>query len=257
MASTTALFLFCLSSSFLAIASSDKSPPMNLTIVNNCPFTIWPAIQPNSGQAILQNGGFSLETLAFRSFVVPSHDWTGRIWARTGCSIDSKGKFECITGDCGDHVECGSRGGASPATLAQIQLYHSDDQKDLTSYGISLVDGFNIPVSLTPHQGRGHCPVVGCNIDLLATCPKSLQLKTIPGRGKEVVMGCRSGCGAFGTDELCCRNMYNSPKTCRASSYSNFFKTACPSAFTFAHDTPATAVDDCVSPRELKLIFCN
>jgi hypothetical protein len=33
--------------------------------------------------------------------------------------------------------------------------------------------------------------------------------------------------------------MYNSPRTCRASKYLEFFKRECPHAFTYAHDNPS------------------
>lgn len=74
--------------------------------------------------------------------------------------------------------------------------------------------------------------------------------------GHGPVVGCKSGCEAFGTDELCCRSHYNSPQTCRASSFSEFFKHACPATFTYAHDSPSL-MHDCSSPRELKVIFCH
>ncbi|GFQ02710.1 osmotin-like protein, partial [Phtheirospermum japonicum] len=69
------------------------------------------------------------------------------------------------------------------------------------------------------------------------------------------VVGCKSGCVAFGTDELCCRNHYNSPRTCRATSYSEFFKHACLTTFTYAHDS-LSLIHDYLAPRELKVIFC-
>ncbi|WP_369333995.1 thaumatin family protein, partial [Vibrio vulnificus] len=76
-----------------------------------------------------------------------------------------------------------------------------------------------MPLTITPHEGKGVCPVVGCRVNLLDTCPEKLRVLK---HGR--VVGCKSGCEAFGTDELCCRNHYNSPQTCRASSYSEFFK---------------------------------
>ena len=60
----------------------------------------------------------------------------------------------------------------------------------------------------------------------------------------------------FGTNELCCRNAYNSPAACRPSKYSDFFKSECPQAFTYAHDSPSLT-HQCSVPRELKVIFCH
>ena len=224
-------------------------PELILTLVNNCPFTIYPAIQPNAGHPVLENGGFPLKTLTHCSFRAPDQQWSGRIWGRTGCA-HSNGKFQCATGDCNSRIECNGLGGAPPATLAQITLHHG--QNDFSSYGVSLVDGFNLPMTVTPHEGKGVCPVVGCRADLLATCPDELKFRSPAGH----VVGCKSGCEAFRTDELCCRNHYNSPQTCRASSFSEFFKHVCPATFTYAHDSPLL-MHECSSPRELKVIFCH
>ncbi|EPS68133.1 hypothetical protein M569_06639, partial [Genlisea aurea] len=223
---------------------------LTLTVVNNCPFTIWPAIQPNAGHPALERGGFALPTLTHRSFPAPDAHWSGRIWARTRCEY-RQGRFSCLTGDCGGRLECDGAGGSGPATLAQVSLHHGGEGEDYSSYGVSLVDGFNLPATVTPHEGKGTCPVVGCRADLLKTCPEALQV-----RGGGEVVGCKSGCAAFGTDELCCRNRFNSPGTCRESSYSLFFKHSCPATFTYAHDSPSL-MHQCSGPRELKLIFCH
>ena len=226
-------------------------PELIITLVNNCPFTIYPAIQPNAGHPVLEKGGFPLQTLTHRSFRAPDQLWSGRIWGRTGCA-HSNGKFHCVTGDCNSRIECNGLGGATPATLAQITIHHG--HKDFSSYGVSLVDGFNLPMTVTPHEGKGVCPVVGCRANLLATCPEKLQFRSLGRHGH--VVGCKSGCEALGTDELCCRNHYNSPQTCRASTFSEFFKHACPATFTYAHDSPSL-MHECSSPRELKVIFCH
>lgn len=244
----TASFLLLLISSAVA-ADTGR---LFLTVVNHCPFTVWPAIQPNAGHPVLEKGGFALPTNSHRSFFPPSTRWSGRIWGRTGCYHHNDGKFSCVTGDCGNRLECNGLGGATPASLAQFDLHHGG-HLDLSSYGVSLVDGFNVPMTVTPHEGRGVCPVVGCREDLIKTCPSHLQLRS--GHGGHVV-ACKSGCEAFRTDELCCRNHYNSPQTCKASSHSLFFKHACPSTMTFAHDSPSL-MHDCSSPRELKVIFCH
>ncbi|CAN6442575.1 unnamed protein product [Victoria cruziana] len=233
---------------FLSFLVLTGASPLVLTVVNNCPFTVWPGIQPNSGHDVLERGGFALETLQHRTFHVPDRHWSGRIWGRTGCHYSHAG-FRCATGDCGGRIECGGAGGAAPATLAQFSVHHP--HTDLSSYSVSLVDGFNLPMTVTPHEGKGACPVVGCRANLLETCPAALRAE----HGGKVV-GCRSGCEAFGSDELCCRGHFNSPATCRASTYSEFFKHLCPATFTYAHDSPSLT-HQCASPRELKVIFCH
>lgn len=234
----------------LAVAAAEY-PPMLFTIVNNCPFPVWPAILPNTGHEVLEGGGFELGPLTHRSFPAPTTHWAGRVWGRTGCYHGRGGHFTCATGDCGGRLQCAGLGGAVPATLAQLSLHHAG-HLDKTAYSVSLVDGFNLPMTVTPHEGRGVCPVVGCRADLLPSCPRALQLKS----PSQHVVGCKSGCVAFGTDELCCRNKYSSPGTCRSSSYSQYFKQACPSSYTYPHDNPSL-VHDCAAPKELKIIFCH
>ncbi|CAL4953741.1 unnamed protein product [Urochloa decumbens] len=257
MASSSPKLLLLLATSLLAcgglpvLVAADYAP-MTLTVVNNCPFPVWPGIQANSGHDILEGGGFFLPSLSHKSFPAPTHPWSGRIWARTGCTPGSGAQLHCATGDCGGRLQCGGLGGAAPATLAQVNLHHNSD--DQASYGVSVVDGFNVGLSVTPHEGRGNCPVLACRKDLTQTCPGELQVRSPAGGG--AVVACKSGCEAFRTDELCCRNMYNSPRTCRASKYSEFFKRECPQAFTYAHDSPSLT-HQCAAPRELKVIFCH
>lgn len=248
--------LALLSLLFLACtAGTSAYAPMTLTVVNNCPYTIWPAIQPSAGSGVLEGGGFELSSLAYRSFPVPDAPWSGRIWARTGCRTSQAGRFTCATGDCGGLLQCQGAGGAPPASLAQLNL-HQSGAADHVSYGVSFVDGFNVPMTITPHLGQGQCPVVGCKAQLLDTCPTALQHRSAVGGGGGSVLGCKSGCLAFNTDELCCRGRCNSPRTCRPSSYSTYFKTACPDTYTYAYDSPAVP-QDCAAPGELKVIFCH
>ncbi|KAI3926591.1 hypothetical protein MKW92_008185 [Papaver armeniacum] len=258
MASSSAstLSLLILSLTFFLslnlITIQTQASNMILTVVNNCPFTIWPAIQPNYGHPVLEKGGFALHTLSHKSFAAPAQHWSGRIWARTGCTYTHTGQFSCATGGCGGKLECDGLGGAAPATLAQFTLHHG--HSDLSSYSVSLVDGFNLPMTVTPHEGRGTCPVVGCKADLLSTCPEKLKMRCPAGHGP--VVGCMSGCEAVGSDQMCCRNHYNSPQTCKETEFSLFFKHACPATFTYAHDSPSLS-HDCSAPRELKVIFCH
>ncbi|XP_044318506.1 osmotin-like protein, partial [Triticum aestivum] len=192
----------------------------------------------------------SSSSLPHRSFPAPTHAWSGRIWARTSCvPTGGAGQLCCATGDYGGWLHCGGLGGVAPATLARVSLHHGGDNQ--SSYGVSIVDGFNMGMSVTPHEGRGNCPVLACRKDLTQTCPGELQVRAAAGGG---VAACKSGCLAFGTDELCCHNAYNSPAACRPSKYSDFFKSECPQAFTYAHDNPSLT-HQCSASCELKVIF--
>jgi len=107
--------------------------PMTLTVVNNCPYPVWPGIQANSGHDVLEGGGFFLPPLSHKSFPAPAHPWSGRIWARTVCA-GAGAQLHCATGDCGGRLQCGGLGGAAPATLAQVNLHHGNGNNDQTSY---------------------------------------------------------------------------------------------------------------------------
>ncbi|GFP96735.1 osmotin-like protein [Phtheirospermum japonicum] len=51
-----------------------------------------------------------------------------------------------------------------PRHPSAVLLHHSG--ADLSSYDVSLVDGFNVPMIVTPHEGKGRCSVVGCRANL-------------------------------------------------------------------------------------------
>lgn len=87
---------------------------------------------------------------AAQALKVPD-DWcSGRIWARTKCSSAS-GAFTCESGDCGPSVQC-SGTGRPPATLAEFTLGGAPGATADT-YDISLVDGYNVGVKVTPVGG--------------------------------------------------------------------------------------------------------
>jgi hypothetical protein len=55
--------------------------------------------------------------------------------------------------------------GVPPATLAEFTL--SSDPTVPDNYDVSLVDGYNLPMSLTNNKG---CPVGLCGVDLGPNC---------------------------------------------------------------------------------------
>ncbi|GKA45778.1 reverse transcriptase domain-containing protein, partial [Tanacetum coccineum] len=68
----------------------------NITIVNECPITVWPVIL---GDPSVNSTGFELTKGSSRLFQAPEH-WAGRIWGRTGCNFNRPGHASCKTGDC-------------------------------------------------------------------------------------------------------------------------------------------------------------
>uniref|UniRef100_A0A7N0SVZ5 Thaumatin-like protein n=1 Tax=Kalanchoe fedtschenkoi TaxID=63787 RepID=A0A7N0SVZ5_KALFE len=134
-----------------------------------------------------------------------------------------KEKGRCESGDCGGSLYCEGRGGQPPASLFEITVAADQDY-----YDVSLVDGYNLPMSVSVSRG---CRWVGCVKDLNSICPGELRVWS-GGR----VVGCKSACMAFNTDWDCCRGAFGSPDTCKPTRYSRIFKGACPSAYSYAYD---------------------
>ncbi|XP_021666911.2 pathogenesis-related thaumatin-like protein 3.5 isoform X2 [Hevea brasiliensis] len=208
------------------------------TIINHCEETIWPAITPGEN---FNGGGFVLKPGQSIVFNAPV-GWIGRIWGRTGCNFDKNGNGSCQTGACGTSLTC-KASGQTPASLAEFTLSATD------YYDVSLVDGFNLPLVVTPINGQGNCSIAGCDMDLRSNCPTELALKS---KGK--VIGCRSACDVFNSDEYCCRGVYGNPVICQPTYYSKKFKEACPTAYSYAYDDP-TSIFTC-SGTDYVITFC-
>ncbi|XP_043712451.1 pathogenesis-related thaumatin-like protein 3.5 [Telopea speciosissima] len=202
----------------------------SFTVANNCPHTIWPGTLAGAGTPQLPMTGFELES--GRSVDIPAVPrWSGRIWARTGCSFDDTGNGTCQTGDCGGRLECNGNGAEPPASLFEITLGNGND-KDF--YDVSIVDGYNLPLVAIPNGVYGVCNATGCVTDLNLGCPKELQV--VDGAETGGVVACKSACEAFGLDQYCCSGEFANPTACRPSFYSTIFKQACPRAYSYAFD---------------------
>nr|GEX93977.1 hypothetical protein [Tanacetum cinerariifolium] len=102
-------------------------------------------------------------------------------------------------GDCGSgQVACNGAGAKPPATLAEFTIGGSGG-KDF--YDVSLVDGFNLPVSIVPNGG---CATADCPVDINARCPSQFALRN----GAGATIGCRSACEQFGTPQYCCTGLF-------------------------------------------------
>lgn len=134
------------------------------TITNNCPYTIWPGTLSGSGSPPLPTTGFRLDSgQMIKLTSVPG--WSGRIWARTGCTFDATGIGKCETGDCGGRLECDGNGAAPPTSLFEITLGKGNEQD---FYDVSMVDGYNLPLLVQPRgvYGSGVCNATGCVTDI-------------------------------------------------------------------------------------------
>ena len=100
----------------------------------------------------------------------------------------------------------------------------------------------------------------GCLVDLNGACPADLRVMAAstgtgaaaPGGGP---VACRSACEAFGSPQYCCSGAYGNPNTCRPSTYSQFFKNACPRAYSYAYDD-STSTFTCTAGTNYAITFC-
>ncbi|WOL07311.1 kinesin-4-like [Canna indica] len=244
-----------LSPSIAKLRDPIKSPrarAARFTLANNCQHTVWPGALSGAGTAPLSTTGFVLQKGETRTVDAPAA-WSGRFWGRTLCAADSSGKFSCGTGDCGSgSVECSGGGAAPPATLAEFTLNGSGG---MDFYDVSLVDGYNLPMLVVPQGGAGNCSATGCLADLNGLCPTDLKVVLSTSDGGSESVACKSACEAFGSPQYCCSGEYGNPSTCKPSSYSQFFKNACPRAYSYAYDD-ASSTFTCAAGGDYLITFC-
>lgn len=219
------------------------------TFVNKCDYTVWPGILSNADSPPLSTTGFTLQKGESKSITAPT-SWGGRFWGRTLCSQDSTGKFSCVTGDCGSNkIECSGSGAAPPASLAEFKL---DGSGGLDFFDVSLVDGYNLPLLVVPQGGTGqNCTSTGCVADLNGSCPSELKVTSAD---SDDSVACKSACEAFNKPQYCCSGAYATPDTCKPSTYSQIFKSACPHAYSYAYDDK-TSTFTCAS-ADYTISFC-
>ncbi|PVG04006.1 thaumatin-like protein [Serendipita vermifera] len=233
------------------------------TVYNACPFTIWPAVftDLNVGSAVPNvPTGWEAPAWSVRTFSVPNNWRAGRIWGRRNCNFSTNpGPTSCKTGGCNGGLLCDSRTGTGvpPATLAEFTLSASDG---LDWYDVSLVDGYNLPMRISPTQG---CPVADCPVDLGPNCPAPLRGPT---DSTGFPLGCRSACeanlsGNPANSPNCCSGQYSTPATCPASgvAYYSYFKNNCPRSYAYAYDeSSGTALWTCPSSKnaDYTITFC-
>lgn len=246
---------------FLLLSGISGALCTTFTLVNSCSYGVWPGVSPDAGQPSLAAGGFSLAP-GQTTVLNPPAGWSGRFWGRTGCAFDaSTGLGSCATGDCGGVLECNGAGGSPPVTLAEFTLGDTD------FYDVSLVDGYNLPLTVSSSGGTAgaaaaassstpSCATAGCTSNaLLASggggCPEQLVQMDSAGQ----VVACRSACDAFADPQYCCTGAFSTPKTCGPSSYSQLFKSACPTAYSYAYDDPSSTFT-CSGASDYTITFC-
>ncbi|KAL6650319.1 hypothetical protein ACP70R_009244 [Stipagrostis hirtigluma subsp. patula] len=226
----------------------------SFVFTNGCQYPVWVGALHGATSPPLARSGFYLPPSATFQLAAPSSgSWSGNFWARTGCAVDSAtGRFSCATADCGSgDVTCDGRGPAPPVSLVEVTLA-APGSGGQDFYDVSLVDGFNVPVRVAPSGGAGDCRPAACAGDVNAMCPSDLCVVAASGGG---VVACRSACNAYGSPRYCCTGEYGKPAACGPTNYSQVFKSACPTAYSYAYDD-ASSTFTCAGASSYDITFC-
>ncbi|KAG6624815.1 pathogenesis-related thaumatin-like protein 3.5 [Carya illinoinensis] len=235
---SSTLFHFLLLFSFGTMASAAI-----FTVQNQCSYTVWPAIISEDGPT-LGDGGFTLAP-GKSVHLTAEPGWSGRLWARTGCDFDVSGNGTCLTGDCGSLICAGA--GETPVTIVEFTIASGTTYNDF--YDVSLVDGYNVGIGVKATGGTGDCRFAGCVADLNGHCPPDLQVIS-----SGSVVACKSACEAFKEAQFCCTDDYSTPQTCSPTQYSELFKKACPTAYSYAYDDDSSTLT--CSGSDYMITFC-
>ncbi|KAF8315121.1 Osmotin thaumatin-like protein [Clavulina sp. PMI_390] len=225
-------------SALAALALAAAAEARTFTVYNGCPFTIWPAMftDLNVGSAVpSHSNGWEAAAYTHVTFTVPNNWTAGRIWGRRNCNFSSNpGPNSCLDGGCNGGLVCDPHTGTGvpPATLAEFTLSASDG---LDYYDVSLVDGYNLPVSITSSAGFH---IANCGVDLGPNCPANLKG---PYDSTGFPVGCKSDClvdSNPGNSPSCCSGSHNTPATCPPSGvpHYSYFKNNCPNSYVYAYD---------------------
>jgi hypothetical protein len=110
---------------------------------------------PTLGASQLELAQGASATVCFQAPVAgQSTQWSGNLWARTGCDASGQG---CATGECGSASgqPCPvGHGGAPPVALAEFTLSNQSVANPASDfYDVSIINGINVPVSMAPFPG--------------------------------------------------------------------------------------------------------
>lgn len=206
--------------------------PRAFTVTNNCAQTVWAAALPSTTFP----GGMVAMTPGYSFRVAVDNGWSGRIWGKTQCAT-SGGKLTCASDPF-------------PSSLAEFTLTKTLPT-GLDFYDLSLVDGFNLPIAIT---ALGHAPDPAhpyncgdpaCSQNLNGTCPQALQ-DTV---GAQVIACANDECKVLGDNDA------SSPDCVYPNQYTEFFKTACPTAYSYPFDDP-TSTFTCAGLNDYAIVFC-
>ncbi|RXK38155.1 hypothetical protein M231_04529 [Tremella mesenterica] len=230
-----------------------------VTVKNSCGGTVYAAYAGQGGQVTGVNGavapgGWEMAGGASTVLNVPEGWHNARIWARTGCQSGGGG---CQVGACkSGSVTCdGAEYGTTGATLAEFTLVPTYE-----TYDVSMVDGYNIPMAITPSGGTsGTCSVASCGTttDILTDCDPNLVFP----KGSSEIWSCQSACGAgieFASLHTGTFDPANSPTCCNGNwandcptsniPYYAALKENCQMGYVYAKDDANNGALNCNGP---------
>lgn len=218
----------------MAPPSAPTAAPLShkFTFKNSCDETVWVGSFGQNGTPALNGGGWEMKKGDHLDVQVPIGN-SGRIWPRTECTFDASGNCPpgvncCKTGGCleADNktfgLEC-AQTGVPPASLMEWTLDATSGNGPIDYYDMSLVDGWSVPLSMTPVAGSFNqtpdpgigswwCEVDGCS-NGMPVCPDAYKVDGSP-------LSCWSPCmaaknaGSADATKLCCTCSLTDPITC-------------------------------------------
>ncbi|KAK2979928.1 hypothetical protein RJ640_002189 [Escallonia rubra] len=211
----------------------------SLELTNGCTSTVWPGVVSGHGTPPLTVTIFTLEPGESASLFIPA-SWSGLLWARTLCSYDLTGRFNCLNGDCGTgSEECASVQTVPPVTVA---MFNMGGNGGLDFYGVSAAHGYNLAILVVPQgDDEGNCMATAC-VDA-------------PDGPSETGSASTTTCFAFGDPENCCSGAYAPPGTCKPSYYSSYFGSRCPWAYVDDDGKEENRTFAC-SRADYRITFC-
>jgi hypothetical protein len=215
----------------------------NVTVKNNCSYTVYPGIYPAS----YDNGGWEMTAGSSVSFTL-ANGWNGRIWGRIGCN--SASPAVCYTGSCGGTgLQCAGTTGVAGTSLAEFNL----DASGTDYYDVSYVDGFDNPIGVEVSNSSCVSPNT-CTSAPVSDCPS--------GELQDSGYDCLSPCTEYGTAQYCCTGAYGSSSTCITGnwpqpeqSYVTNIHNYCPNEYAYAYDD-ANGLHTCATGANYTITFC-
>ncbi|MBA3662038.1 MAG: hypothetical protein H0W64_09930 [Gammaproteobacteria bacterium] len=134
------LLVFLISLSLIKTAEA-----RSFIFVNNCSYPVWFGLVGGANTPKPANGNYQLPPGGRNTATIPAGTWSGVIAGRTNCATG-----RCETGDCGgSNTGPCTRGFQPPTTQAEFTVRSNDTDY----YDVSVINGINMGVSVTPSIG--------------------------------------------------------------------------------------------------------